>query len=188
MLRSQSLLSRLILLLSSLETLHLLFEDFVDVGDGTTFVLELSGEGRQLIRQNGDLALGDFDFFIAALKRLSNLDKLALFGLDLTLSLLVGFLLALKASEVLLVLVLFALQPAFAVTVLDTSLVDELIAATTVFNRVLPLQVELVSLLMQPFEFLSGFIKFDLSGLRLSHLLFELLGLAGDLDRQLLDL
>ena len=58
----------------------------------------------------------------------------------------------------LLMIILLALEPAFGITVLDTSLVDELVTTTTVFNSVLPLQVQFVSFLMQPFEFFSGFI------------------------------
>ena len=113
---------------------------------------------------------------------------MALFRLDLPLRLLVRLLFALQAAQVLLVLVLLALEPALAVTVLDARLVDELVAAPAVLDRVLPLQVQLVPLLVQPFEFFGRLVELDLRGLRLSHLLLELLGLAGHLDRQFLDL
>ena len=67
-------------------------------------------------------------------------------------------------------------------------LVDEFVALAGVFDGVLPLQVQLVALLMQTFEFLGGFVELDLSGLRLSDLLFELLAFVGDFDGELLDL
>ena len=88
----------------------------------------------------------------------------------------------------LLVLILFAFKPALGVTVLDTCLVDELITTTTVLNGVLPLQVKLVPLLMESFEFFSGLVKLNLGGLRLRYLLLELISLASDLDSQFLDL
>lgn len=83
---------------------------------------------------------------------------------------------------------LLFLEPALGATVLNTSLVDELISAAGVFDSVLPLKVELMALLMDAFEFLGGLVEFDLGGLSLSDLLLELLSLAGHLDCQLLDL
>jgi len=89
---------------------------------------------------------------------------------------------------VLLVLILLALKPALSVTVLNTSLVDEFVTAATVFDRVLPLQVKLVPLLMQPFEFLGSLVQLNLRGLRLSDFLFELSSFTGDLNGKLLNL
>ena len=85
-------------------------------------------------------------------------------------------------------LILLALQPALGVTVLDTSLIDKLITATTVLDGVLPLQVKFVSLLMEAFEFFGGLVKFNLGGLSFSDLLLELGSLAGNLDGELFDL
>jgi len=85
-------------------------------------------------------------------------------------------------------LVLLALQPTLAVTVLDASLVDELITAATIFNGVLPLKVKLVPLLMQPFEFLSSLIELDLRGLGFSNFLLELLSFTSNFNRQFFDL
>ena len=85
-------------------------------------------------------------------------------------------------------LVLFALEPALCVTVLDTCLVDKLVTTARVLNGVLPLQVELVALLVDAFEFFGSLVEFDLGGLSLSHLLLELLRFAGHLDGQFLDL
>ena len=85
-------------------------------------------------------------------------------------------------------LILLALQPALGVTVLDTSLIDKLVTATTVLDGVLPLQVKFVSLLMEAFEFFGGLVKFNLGGLSFSDLLLELVSLAGNLDGELFDL
>ena len=134
------------------------------------------------------MTLRYFDFFITALERFSDFDQLALLGLDLALSLLVGLFFALEAAKVLLMLILLALQPALGVTVLHTCLVDKLVTTATILNSVLPLQVKLVSLLMQPFEFFSGLVELNLGGLSLSDFKLELLGLAGHLDGQLLNL
>ena len=117
------------------------------------------------------MTLRHFDFLITSLERLPDLNKLALFRLDLPLSLLVCLLLSLQASQVLLVLVLLSFEPALAATILDTCFVDELVPPSAIFNRVLPLQVQLVSLLVQPFEFFCRLIELNLRGLRLSHLL-----------------
>lgn len=88
----------------------------------------------------------------------------------------------------LLVLVLLPLEPALRVTVLNTSLVDELITASRVLNSVLPLQIKLMALLMQTFEFFCGLVKLNLGGLSLSDLLLKLVGLAGHLDSEFFDL
>jgi len=82
----------------------------------------------------------------------------------------------------LLVLVLFALEPALGVTILHTCLVDEFITAARVFNGVLPLQVQLVALLMQTFEFLCGLVQLNLGGLSFSHFLLQLLCFASHLN------
>jgi len=64
------------------------------------------------------------------LEGLTDLDKLALFRLNLSFGLFVVLLLSLKALQVLFVLVLLSLEPALGVTVLHTSLVNELITAS----------------------------------------------------------
>ena len=108
--------------------------------------------------------------------------------MNVLLGLLVGLLLSAETTQVLLMLILLALQPALGVTVLDTSLIDKLITATTVLDGVLPLQVKFVSLLMEAFEFFGGLVKFNLGGLSFSDLLLELVSLAGNLDGELFDL
>jgi hypothetical protein len=52
----------------------------------------------------------------------------------------------------------------------------------------LPLEVQLVALLMQAFEFLSSLIQLDLGGLGLCNFLFELFTLAANLNGKLFDL
>ena len=108
--------------------------------------------------------------------------------MNVLLGLLVGLLLSAETTQVLLMLILLALQPALGVTVLDTSLIDKLVTATTVLDGVLPLQVKFVSLLMEAFEFFGGLVKFNLGGLSFSDLLLELVSLAGNLDGELFDL
>lgn len=88
----------------------------------------------------------------------------------------------------LLVFVLFALQPALCVSVLHTSLVNELISSTGVFDGVLPLEVELVALLVQTFKFLCGFVKLNLGGLSLCNFLLEFIRLASHFHGQFFDL
>ena len=85
-------------------------------------------------------------------------------------------------------LVFLALEPALSVTVLHTRLVDKLIATATILNGVLPLQVQLVALLMQPFEFLCSLVELNLGGLRLSDLLLEFVGLTSHLNGKFFDL
>ena len=120
--------------------------------------------------------------FVFTLEFFSQLDQFAFLSLDLSLSFLVGFFLTLQTAQVLLVLVLFTLEPALGVTILHTCLVNQFIATARVFNGVLPLQVQLVTLLMQTFEFLRGLVQLNLSGLSFGHFLLQLLCFAGDLN------
>ena len=79
-------------------------------------------------------------------------------------------------------LILLALKPALSVTILYTSFINKLITAAGVLNGVLPLQIELVALLMQSFKFFSCFVELNLGGLCLSHLLLKLISLTSNLD------
>ena len=65
---------------------------------------------------------------------------------------------------------------------------DESIAAAGVLNRLLPLQVKLMALLMKSFELLSGFVELNLGSLGFSHLLLELAAFTADFNSELLDL
>ena len=150
--------------------------------------MQFSCKSGKLISKNSDLALGDFNFFITALKRFSNFDELSVFGLDLLLSFLIRLLFSLKTTQVLLMLILFAFEPTLGIAILDTSLVDQLVTTSAVFNSVLPLQVKFVSLLMQPFEFFGSLVKFDLSSLGLGYFLLELVSFTSNLNSELLDL
>lgn len=85
----------------------------------------------------------------------------------------------------------FALPPieqTFGVSVLRARLTDQLVTSTTILDSFLPLQVELVTLLVQPLELLGSLVKFDLSGLRLCNLLLKLGCFLGNLNRQFFDL
>lgn len=170
LLNRESRLRVLILFLGSFQALHLLLKDLVDVRDRTSLVLKLSSEGRKLILQDGDLTLRGANISLLTLQSLPDLDQLTFFSLDLALSLFVGLLFSLETAQVLLVLVLFALQPALGITVLHSSLVDEFISSTGVLDGVLPLEVELVALLMEAFKFFRGLVELNLSGLRLRNL------------------
>ena len=61
---------------------------------------------------------------------------------------LVALLLTLETSLVLLKLCLFPVEPVLGITVLLTSLVDQLISLATVLNGILPLEVKLMALSM----------------------------------------
>lgn len=82
---------------------------------------------------------------------------------------------------------LLVVEVVLGIAVLLTGLVDELVALATVLNGVLPLQIEGVPLGVEAFELLCGLVELDLGGLSLGDLLLELLGLAGHLDGELLD-
>lgn len=82
----------------------------------------------------------------------------------------------------LLVLILLAFEPRLAVAVLNTSLINELITSARVLDSVLPLEVELVALLMQSFEFFRGFVKLNLRRLRLGNFLLKLLRFPSNLN------
>ena len=85
-------------------------------------------------------------------------------------------------------LILLTLKPALSVTILHTSFINKLITSAGVFNGVLPLQIELVALLMQSFKFFCCFIELNLSGLCLSHLLLKLISLSSNLYGKFLNL
>ena len=69
-----------------------------------------------------------------------------------------------------------------------TCFIDEGVSSLDVLNGFLPLEVELVTFLVESAEFFSGFVELDLGRLGLGDFVFELLGLASDLNRELLDL
>lgn len=89
---------------------------------------------------------------------------------------------------VLLKVILFCVKLVLKVTESFTSFIDEFVTTTTVFYGVLPLEVELVTLLMQTFEFFRSFIKFNLSSLSFSNLLLKLLALVANFNGQFFNL
>jgi len=90
--------------------------------------LQLGREGRKLVFKDGDLALGGLHVSLFALKGFTDFDQRALFSSDLSLSLFVGLLFSLETAQVLLMLVLLALEPALGVSILHTGLVNELVS------------------------------------------------------------
>jgi len=83
---------------------------------------------------------------------------------------------------------LLTLEPTFGISVLHTSLVNELVSAARVLNSVLPLEIKLMPFLMQPFELFCGFVKLDLRRLRLGNFLLQLACFASHLNSQFFDL
>lgn len=89
---------------------------------------------------------------------------------------------------VLLKVVFLGVKLILAVAEVLASLVDQFIATARIFDGFLPLEVKLVTFLVEAFEFLSRLVELNLSGLGLSDLLLELLAFVADLDCQLLNL
>lgn len=81
--------------------------------------------------------------------------------------------------------ILHPVQVLFGIAVLLTSHVDQFITMSAVFYSVLPLEVELVTVLVQALELLGGPIKLNLRGLSLGDFLFKLSCLLGCIHRQL---
>jgi signal transduction histidine kinase len=102
---------------------------------------------------------------------LADLGQLTLLGLDVALSRAVVFLFALEALFVLLEVVLFAVELILEEAELLTRLVDELVTLARVLDGLLPLQVQLVTFLVQALELLGRFVELDLGSLGLGHLL-----------------
>jgi len=86
--------------LSSIEPLHLFFEDFVDISNVSTFVLELSGKRRKLVGKNTDFTLEILLLFVRASESLTDFSKLALLYLNLPFSASVVLFLTLESGFV----------------------------------------------------------------------------------------
>ena len=71
---------------------------------------------------------------------------------------------------------------------LFTGLVDQFIASLRILNGILPLEVQLVSLLMQTLKLMRCLVKLNLCGLCLSNFLLQLLALVSNFNGQLLNL
>jgi hypothetical protein len=76
----------------------------------------------------------------------------------------------------------------FKLTELLSGLADEFVPTATVFNSVLPLEVELVALLVKPLELFRRFVQFDLGRLSLCDFLLKLFAFVTDFDSQFFDL
>jgi hypothetical protein len=100
----------------------------------------------------------------------------------------VVFFLALQAGFMSLELRLLVVKEVFVNSECLTFLGDKSITTTGVFNGFLPLEVELVALLMKSFKFFGGFIKLNLGGLGFSDFLLKFAALTSDLDGKFFDL
>ena len=88
----------------------------------------------------------------------------------------------------LLKVVLFRVEFIFTVAEILTGLVDQLIPPSGIFNRFLPLEVKLMTLLVQALELLRCLIELNLCSLSLRDLLLKLSTFVAHLNRQLLNL
>jgi hypothetical protein len=89
---------------------------------------------------------------------------------------------------VLLQIVLLAVQFILVEPELLSGFVDQFVTSAARLHCVLPLQVELVTFLVQSFELLCRLVQFDLSGLGFSNFLLQLFALVSHFDGQLLNL
>jgi len=69
-----------------------------------------------------------------------------------------------------------------------TSLVDELISLSGVLDGLLPLEVELMSLRMESFEFFGGLIKLNLGSLSFGNFSFKFVGFSCNFDGKFFNL
>lgn len=88
----------------------------------------------------------------------------------------------------LLKVVLFRVEFIFTVAEILTGLVDQLIPSPGIFNGFLPLEVKLMTLLVQALELLRCLIELNLCSLSLRYLLLKLSTFVAHLNRQLLNL
>jgi hypothetical protein len=187
LLSCKSLFGSLILFLRCIKALHALSEDLIKGRNVNAFVRELSGEGRELISQDGYFTLKVVALLLKLSQALTDLSELALLTADVILKLLVVLLLSVELLLVVFQIRLLLVEELLGATVLLTSLVDQLISLSAVVNSVLPLEVQLVTLGMESLELFGGLVELNLGSLSLSNLLFELFGLARHLNGQLLN-
>ena len=140
-----------------------------------------------MISEDGDLSFKIISFLFEFGEALAYLSELSLLASDVTLELLVILLFTVKLLLVVFKITAFLVEEVLRGAVLLTSLVDELVSLAGVLDGILPLQVQLVAFRVHTLELFGGLVKFYLGCLGLSDLLFELLGLAGDFDGELLD-
>ena len=139
LLSAQAVLRARVPLLSRLEALHFLLEDFVDVRHVGALVLKLGSEGRQLIAQNHNLALEARLLLVTAGQHFADLGQLPVLLLDGSLGAAVVFLFALQAVFVRLQLRLLVIKEILVHAEGLPLLRDESIAAARVLNGLLPL-------------------------------------------------
>lgn len=188
LLLSEAVFSSLVLLFSEVKLLHPVFKDGVDVSNVEALGRQFLGIGRKLIFLSGDLRHQVLLLFLGLGFAVTVLAEQIGFVEDLSVDLLIVFFFTLKLGLLTLEFALPLVVELLQVTVLLSSLVNEGVTALDVLDGLLPLQVELVTLLMESAEFFSGFVKFNLSSLGLSDLILELLAFASDFNGELFNL
>jgi len=135
-----------------------------------------------LVSEDSDLSFKVISFLFEFGEALTYLRELSLLASNVTLELLVIFLFTVELLLVVFEIATFLVEEVLRGAVLLASLVDELVSLAGVLDGILPLQIELVAFCVHALELFGCLVKFDLGGLGLGDLLFELFGFASDLD------
>jgi hypothetical protein len=175
-------------LFGGLEPLHLFFQNFVDAGYIAALIVQFGSKGGQLVTEDNYLALETVFLLAGPGNSLTNFGQMAILTLNSMLRTIVVFFLALQAGLMSLELRFLVVKEVLVNSECLTFLGDKSITTAGVFNGFLPLEIELVALLMKSFKFLGGFVKFNLGGLGFSDFLFKFAALTSHLDGKFLDL
>jgi len=175
-------------LFGGLEPLHLFFQNFVDTGYIAALIVQFGSKGGQLVTEDNYLALETVFLLAGPSNSLTNFCQMAILTLDSMLRTIVVFFLALQAGFMSLELRFLVVKEVLVNSECLTFLGDKSITTAGVFNGFLPLEIELMALLMKSFEFFGGFVKFNLGGLGFSDFLFKFTALTTHLDGKFFDL
>lgn len=115
------------LFLGSIEALHLLSQNSVDCGDVGTLIVQFGSKGRQLILENGNLALERFLIFLLSGEFLSDLGQFAILCLNVVLGGTIVFLLSFEALLVLVKVIFALVKGVLVLAEALTSFVDKLV-------------------------------------------------------------
>ena len=129
------------LFLCCVETLHFLSQDGVDRCDVGAFVVELSGEGGELVPKDCYFTIKRLLVVNCSSKFFPKFGKFTVLGLDFTFSGTIVIFLTLESLFVLFQIGLFRIKFVFELAKLFSSFTDKFISTATVFNRVLPLKI-----------------------------------------------
>ena len=185
---SKSLLCCGELLFRGIKSLHFFGKNSIDWRNVSALVVELCCKGGKLVTQNCYFTGKRLFIFLSSWEFFTDFCKFTFLCLNLTFGSSVVIFFTFKTLLVLLKIILFSIKLILEVTEGFTSLIDEFVTSTTVFYGVLPLEVELMTFLMETFEFFRSFIKFNLSSLSFGNLLLKLLALVTDFNGQLFNL